>query len=233
MTFVLLPGLDGTARLFQPLIEALGADALPVAYPPDQPLGYDELLPYVRARLPERPFVLVGESFSGPLAIRLAADPPRHLRGLVLVATFARRPLPIPRWVARLVSPMVSRLPPPALLLRWLLLGADAPAPLVAELQAAIRAVAPAVFSRRCLEILAVDVRDDLARVDRPALYLQAARDRLVGPRCLAALRAARPALQVASLDAPHLALQRAPDEAARRLRSFAAALPGRRHPLD
>jgi pimeloyl-ACP methyl ester carboxylesterase len=58
----------------------------------DQALRYDELLPLVLEHLPtDRPFVVLGESFSGPLAIRIAAVRPPCLRALVLVV-LPRRP---------------------------------------------------------------------------------------------------------------------------------------------
>ena len=79
---VLLPGLDGTGKLFAEFLEALdlGSSAQVVPYPPDIPLGYDELETLVRAALPAHgPFIILGESFSGPLAIRIAARPPPAL----------------------------------------------------------------------------------------------------------------------------------------------------------
>ena len=65
-SLVLLPGLDGTGLLFQPLIDCLPEDIQPVvvAYPKELQLGYAELLPLVLDSLPPGPFVLLGESFS-------------------------------------------------------------------------------------------------------------------------------------------------------------------------
>ena len=97
-TLVLLPGLDGTGILFEPLARALGVDldVRVVRYPSDPTLGYRELESLARAALPtDRPFVILGESFSGPIAIRLAADSPPGLVGLILVVTFARNPYPL------------------------------------------------------------------------------------------------------------------------------------------
>ena len=84
---VLLPGLDGTGKLFSEILKALEGRVatLIVDYPKDVSLGYDELevLKVRCAALPDdRPFVLLGESFSGPLAIRIAAHPPPGLCGL-------------------------------------------------------------------------------------------------------------------------------------------------------
>ena len=99
---VLLPGLDGTGILFRQFVEAIGAsvDTQTVAYPADQPLGYAELETLVREALPrDRPYVVLGESFSGPVAIRLAAKPPAGLVGLILCVTFAKNPYPLFGWV--------------------------------------------------------------------------------------------------------------------------------------
>ncbi len=92
---VLLPGLDGTGKLFAEFLKALDSSigTLVVTYPKDVPMNYDQLEALVTAALPtDRPFVLLGESFSGPLAIRIAARRPEFLVGLVLCVTFARNP---------------------------------------------------------------------------------------------------------------------------------------------
>jgi pimeloyl-ACP methyl ester carboxylesterase len=97
MHLILLPGMDGTGRLFGPLLRILppGLEAAVVAYPADRPCGYAELLPLVEAAVPDGgEFLILGESFSGPLASLLAARRPRRLRGVILCASFARSPLP-------------------------------------------------------------------------------------------------------------------------------------------
>ena len=76
---VLLPGLNGTGILFESLQTALGQslDVRVVRYP--------QLQGHARKSLPtDRPFVLLGESLSGPIAIRLAAERPRELVGLTV-----------------------------------------------------------------------------------------------------------------------------------------------------
>lgn len=103
---VLLPRIDGTALMFAPLVEALppGIRPLPVSYPREEPLGYRELSALVRAALPrDAPFLLLGESFSGPLALMAAAEGPPGLLGVILCASFIRSPV---RW-SRLLRPLV------------------------------------------------------------------------------------------------------------------------------
>src|SRR5262245_11899688 len=107
MHLLLLPGADGTGILFAPLLSALppALQPLVVRYPPDQPLGYADLLPLVEEAVPASgDFLVLGESFSGPLALLLAARRPPGLRGVILCASFARNPLPgCTRWLRGLV----------------------------------------------------------------------------------------------------------------------------------
>ncbi len=78
---VLLPGFDGIGWLFEPLVGVLPSYLKPlvIAYPVDKSLGYIELLLHARGKIPtEEPFVLLAESFSGALAVRLAATNPSN-----------------------------------------------------------------------------------------------------------------------------------------------------------
>ncbi|MFX9246871.1 alpha/beta fold hydrolase, partial [Acinetobacter baumannii] len=65
-----------------------------IAYPEHQPLGYQELLDLVLPTLPAGRFVVLGESFGGPLAVEIAARFKERVAGLILAATYVRPPLP-------------------------------------------------------------------------------------------------------------------------------------------
>ena len=92
---VLLLGMDGTGELLGTLSDQLSTHrpVQLISYPVDRPLSYDQLVSYVRERVPNDRFVILGESFSGPIAIEIAATDPRVV-GLVLASSFARHPLP-------------------------------------------------------------------------------------------------------------------------------------------
>jgi len=217
---VLLPGMDGTGWLFESLVQALppAIEPLVLDLPADRALGYDALLPLLRARVPDEPCVVLGESFSGPLAIRLAAELP-HVRGLILCASFARSPAP--RALVSLGALFAAAGPPPATAIRALLAGLDAPADLVHAVRRAIASVAPGVMPARLRAVAQVDVTSTLAQVQRPVLYLQATRDRLVGPSAVQHVRQACPHARIVPFDSPHLVAQRRPTRVAQAIASF------------
>lgn len=179
---VLLPGLDGTGKLCAEFVRELGARIVChiVGYPKDRPLGYEELEKRVLAALPEdRPYVLLGESFSGPIAIRIAANPPQGLVGLILCATFAKNPFPRLGWA----RPLAAFFPLKALP-RWvrapLMWGSFSARRAPAGLERAIAGVSAAVIRHRIAALLSVDESGSLGRIPLPALVLKARRDRVI-----------------------------------------------------
>jgi pimeloyl-ACP methyl ester carboxylesterase len=223
-TLVLLPGMDGTGDLFDPFLARLdpAVRVTVVRYPADRVLGLEALQDWARAALPaEGRYVLLGESFSGPIAVALAgADPPR-LAGLVLCCTCVRNPWP---WLpVALLRPLVGLLPmartPPALLCRALLGRFETPA-LRAAVGAALAKVGSAVLQARLRALMSVDVSGALAAVRVPTLYLRARHDRMIPASAADLVLRLRPSTR---LDAPHGLLQTASVEAARVVEAFLA----------
>ena len=101
------------------------------------------------------------------------------------------------------------------------LLGMDAEDHEVAELRSSLLSVEPGVLAHRLGEISTVDVAGELASVSAPVLYIAGARDRLVGARGLAQIKAFLPDAEARVIDAPHLVLQRKPTEAAGIISAF------------
>lgn len=223
MNLLLLPGMHGTARLFDPLLEKLPGSfhSHTISYPVDKPLGYDELLPMVEdlaSTLGE--FVVVGESFSGPLALMLAAKRPAGLRGLILCVSFARCPFPLLKPLMANARGWMFRRRPRWLIDRWLL-GRFYGTPLKAELHEAIREVSPDVLAARIRAIAAVDVTTELRDCPMPILYLQAANDWVVSSGSLKMIRSIRPDVRAVTITGPHMLLQAAPDESSKAIAAF------------
>jgi pimeloyl-[acyl-carrier protein] methyl ester esterase len=218
MTLVLLPGMEGTGSLFAPFTRVLPDRVKPVivSYPADRPLDYAGHLKIVMASLPvDEPFFLLGESFSGPLALMAAARHPRGLMGVILSATFVTWPLPIARSVARsIVSLGLFRLKTTRLFLR-ILLGRNAPDELRTLFTEALAHLEPEVLSARARAVIDLDCRDGLRNCLVPLFTLVADHDRLIAGRCPEQIRALRPDMKMAHVDSPHLILQCAPVQAA------------------
>jgi pimeloyl-ACP methyl ester carboxylesterase len=220
---VLLPGMDGSGVLLDEFVSELHSQSIVVSYPTDQPLGYAELEQYVRSRLPlDEPFVLLAESFSGPLAIVLAANPPPKLLALVLVCTFAR--LPVPPFTLRWVKP-IELLPlwrTPISLASRLLFGRFRSEAKDAVLSRAISAVTPRTWRARFRAVLSADKTPALCRIGVPLLYLRASEDWVVFSSASAVISAHVPGSKVVEIEGPHFLLQSKPKECAAEVRAFA-----------
>ncbi|KRG64801.1 hypothetical protein ABB26_06385 [Stenotrophomonas humi] len=210
---VILPGLDGTATLHAAFIAALGDvfDAVHVMrYPVDEMLDYAALERRVRDVFPAaNPVVVLGESFSGPLAISIAADPPANMVGLILSTTFAKAPVPLSGWVA----PMASLLPVrsvPLSMMTWMLLGQWNSPALEEGLRHALMRVSPKVLRHRAGLAMRVDVSGLLARVKLPTLYLRAVGDRLLSSSACRSVASSIESCTVVDVAGPHLLLQAA-----------------------
>ena len=223
--------MDGTGRLFQRFDAALRARAdiasLAIAYPA-VPLDYAALEAFVRDRLPQdRPFVVLAESFSGPLGAALRADPPPGMRALILCCSFVRNPRPMLAPLRHLLG-LVPFGALPGFALRQALLAPYATPALQAELAAALAQVPPHVLRQRLravLEIREKDASRSFARGSLPVLYLRARHDRLVPPANAVQILRQAPGAQLADIAAPHMLLQAAPDAAADAVAAFIAGL--------
>jgi pimeloyl-ACP methyl ester carboxylesterase len=114
---LLLPGLDGTGDLFEPLVATAPKHLRPVVVSLPQLSAYDELLEGIRSQLPATGrFAIVGESFSGPLAVAVAREQAERVAGVILCNSFLSPPrtrtlrffpwsllffLPPPKWAIR------------------------------------------------------------------------------------------------------------------------------------
>jgi pimeloyl-[acyl-carrier protein] methyl ester esterase len=228
-TLVLLPGLDGTGDFFQPLLESFGETVRTrvVRYPVDGAYDYATCLELARAALPaDGPYVLLGESFSGPIAIALAAEAPEGLVGIILCVTFASNPRPR----LAFIRPLLPYIPyhgtkSSGSLSRFLVLGRWI-TPSIRELHLQILAKVPPATLRARIEAVAdCDVREALGRVRVPILCLVALHDRLIPRSAARAIQQRAPAARVVELDAPHCLLQCVPGMAAQEIRQFLQGL--------
>jgi len=212
--------MDGTGILFDRFAVRSPARYRPLLVPLPNRVSYPELTEAVSAALPtEGPFVIIAESFSGPIGVRLAARYAGRVVGLVLVNTFVVPPRSRAfRWVP---WSYVFAFPPPRLVVRALLAGKNAPDQFVSEVCSAIAQTDARTMHARLRSILTVNEVENLERLPCPVLLLRGTRDRLVTRRSAEVIvRHARHS-STQALIAPHLLLQTQPDEAWRAIDCF------------
>jgi pimeloyl-ACP methyl ester carboxylesterase len=206
----LLPGMDGTGRLFAPLVRALDTSRLrPRVFVYDErAASYDALLEALPR--PSGPTIVLGESFGGPLAVCLAQRDRELVKEVVLVASFVRAPQPF----LRAAAPLVRRLPPPpAALIRAAMLGLDAAPALVDEVAAAIRSTPRETLAGRLAALADLDLRAHT--LDCPVHAVVARRDRLVPRACAEEPARLSRRGTITTIPGPHLLAQTHPTRVA------------------
>ena len=222
MKLVLLPGLDGTGDLFARFVSQLPANIEPVVIRyPNQAWGYEQLLPFVKEQLPvNEPFALLGESFSGPLAIMIAADQLPNFQALILACTFARNPQ-----IVALGLALKMRYLPPLFIQRLavkygLTHGIDSQS-LEEEVLVAVQKLSESTIWARFEAIAHVNVLAQISKIQCPVLCLRATQDRLIPQSCVDDLTQHAKSLQVATIQGPHCLLQSNPNRCVEEITSF------------
>lgn len=223
ITLVLLPGLDGTGKLFQPFISALPHDVRRqvVVYPPAKRWSVNEHAQFVANRLPQGRIVLLAESFSGLVALALLASSVTSVEAIVFCASFAEPPRPWLLGLARRVPCTGSFMRmSPAFLLRRFCIGARANAEQVSLLRAVLSEVSPEVLTHR-LRVVATERSFVRARFKVPCYYLQGTSDRLVPSHMAHWFEHHFEFFRLEQVDGPHFLLLADPQECAERVVSI------------
>lgn len=222
ITLVLLPGLDGTEVFFRPLLAALPEWVKPVVITyPASVANYPDLLALVLATVDDaQDFYVLGWSFSGPLALMLAAKERSKVKGVILCASFVRCPRPGFVWLRFAVAAPVVHL---VRLARRapLLLSSDSTDEYWRDKAATWIRVPSRVLAARARAILALDARECLRGCLPPVLYLAGSRDRVIPRRNVDEIMKELPSTKVVTVDGPHLALYTNPTAAARAIVKF------------
>lgn len=171
---------------------------------------YGSLVARITSELPAGPLILVGESFSSPLVMRLGEQERQRVQALVIAGGFCASPAS-PALSLIPVQPLIL-IPPPAAVLRKFLAGPDASDALIARLSDAIRSVPSAVLAERVRVILALQESDCPSPRDVPTLLLQAKQDAILPWEAQSRLERHFTEPEVIWLDSPHLLLATRPE---------------------
>jgi pimeloyl-ACP methyl ester carboxylesterase len=219
LPIVLLPGMDGTGILFDDFITQSPADFRAVVVTLPRCGSYDELVESAADAIPpDGRFVIVAESFSGPIGIRLALRFVGRVAGLVLVNSFVVPPRP--RALRTLPWFFIFSVPPPRFVVRALLVE-GASEQLIERVRSAIARTGADTMTARLRSVLAVNEVGNLAQLRCPMLLLRATRDRLVSSRSAEVIARYARHSKTCDIVGPHLLLQCQPAESWRAIEGF------------
>lgn len=216
MKIILLPGMDGTGKLFEPLLSLLPASTIVISLPQSGSQAYEFLAAHIAERLPNEEFIIVAESFSGPIAALLAEQALENLKGIVFVATFLSCPKPVLVYLAKML-PLKSLLRIPfakALISRYLLAGFN-----YTLFSAALKDVSNSTLKERLNSISTLHMVKNNSNLR--ALYLSASCDYLVSSNQIGLFQKSFPNLQVECVQGTHFLVQSNPKACSEFIRKF------------
>jgi len=216
ITLVLLPGLNGTEALFKPLLDIAPNDVktLCISYPTHEQKSYLELAAHVSNKLKslEGDYLLLGESFSGPIAILVCQANPKGLLGIILVATFISPPT---FRVGRFLPwRMLFSLAKPLYMLKQLMKSKGKPFSILDAALLEAQKCSPRVLAARITEIFKLDIKRELSSCSKPIIYFSGEKDYAVPWQNLKEILKIKPDIGVARFNTGHFLLQSAPAEA-------------------
>lgn len=219
MKLILLPGMDGTGILFDLLLASLQCPCQIMPLPAGDDQSYRFLTDYVEPKLPNEDFILLAESFSGPIAAQLATRDLPHLRGVIFLATFLIAPKPALLRLARFISPKrLMRLPLAHYFIRKLFVGWDYP---VARFSQALDLVTAATLKARIRTLERLMGNELSTESTLPALLLVAQNDIFVTNNQLRTFKKYFPNLCTVCVPGTHFLAQSNPSACALHINSF------------
>jgi pimeloyl-[acyl-carrier protein] methyl ester esterase len=220
---LLLPGLDGTGKLFSRFVrmQPPSFSCEVVAY--DESFAeLDDYIKIITGRLStEAKTVLIAESFSGPIAAHVASLYRERVAGIVLAASFVTSPHPA-------LLNLVSAMPTPAFstmratLINHFCVNGVRDKTVIEDASVIVSALESAVIKRR-LMLLGSVAKLKLAPIDIPVLSIRAMQDRLITKAATSSIANTFPKTISIDVDSPHFLLQARPEECWRHIEKFVA----------
>lgn len=227
MKIVLLPGLDGTGCLFAPLLESVKSydnKTLVISLPQRGSQDYLTLADFVITKLPSEEFILIAESFSGPIASILAQKNITHLRGIVFVATFLSTPSPHLISLAKIFPvKLLNQLPGAGYFQRALFLGKKAKPELLNMFQLSLKKTPSSILKARMQTLQSLELKKHESQL--PAIYLLPTSDKLVNSTKVHEFQECFKKLVIEKVDGPHFILQAEPEKSAIIILNFVRGL--------
>lgn len=214
---VLLPGLDGSGILFEPLLATLPeqSNVTVITYPTDKPLSLTDLAVLVEQRIKTLDnVVLLAESFSGLVALTLLKRSRVIPKGILFFVAFAESPKP---WLLKFASFLPIHHIPwqylPTWLIQWSCLDANGTRREVELFRRTSKSVSHRVLAYRLRIIASSPFAAENQRWSIPCIYVQASRDKAVPRWCAEWFQQRFSEFEIKTIDGGHFILQTKPKQ--------------------
>ena len=208
---ILVPGLDGSGELFNSFVSHLPQfDCLIIKLPASGKQDYTSLVEWLHSQLPEDDFLLIAESFSGPIVAMLAEKELQNLKSIIFVATFLSPPNRLLLSIAkRLPLKLLAKMPLSSFFHKRLLLGVNAETNLLNQFKDIISRLPNSLISARIEAIQNLNMKCFISKI--PCLYLQASADKLLSESKYREFKQYFVNIALRKVDGPHFILQACP----------------------
>ncbi len=225
LKLVLIPGMDGTGMLFGQLIEHLhDIDAEVIPLPASQDQSYANLTKNILPKLPKSGYILLAESFSGPIAEQILSKEDHNVKAVIFAASFLSQPNTMLLNLAKhLPLHFCTKIPGSTYLIKKFLLDSSATKKQVQEFEKLIDTLPEQLLKYRLKEMGKLGKKriKSLSRFNIPALYLQPDSDYLVNKNKPIEFKNAFQDLAIKRLSGTHFILQSNPKQSAAFIKEF------------
>ena len=214
MKLVLLPGMDGTGRLFEQLLQSYSGEAQVIALPERGDQSHVVMAEYICKKLLDEDVILLAESYSGSIVPHLLNMSGCRIKAVVFVASFLSPPHKSLLALAQ-YAPIhwLSGLPFASLAHRALFLGWSVAASTLSEFVSVLRSVPEPILKQRLKELQNIEL--PCVEFEIPVAYVQATQDKLVLPHKAQEMAVVFKKISYYKIKAPHFVLQVKPQESA------------------
>lgn len=219
---ILLPGFDGTGLLFEPIRQYLEHYFQLEVVSFDNSTTFDDYIDRVLTQIGDQPCCLLAESFSGPIALRIAANHADKIDAVILSTTFIETPYkPICRIAAKLPDLILQNVLLLKTLVKTLCLNNTHDKRLANKVINIVKTLPAKTIKQRLQILSSYSSLDSQPTGDISWLCLHATDDRIVGEKQTRELIAMLSKPIVTEINGPHLLLQAAPKTCANTIIKF------------
>lgn len=220
MKLILIPGMDGSGFLYQPLSKLLSEKGFDNVIEPLNPhIDKQAYIEFLENKYQGQDLVLVAESYGGHIATKLAIRNRLSIKKMVIMASFLKNPTMLTELEKYLSIDIIHKPKLPEAALGIALFGKKSNKELIELFKQAMQDVTPEQLKQRIQDMRTLELPNE--QVDIPTLYIQASDDFLVPARNLKSYQKVFIKLSVEKLKATHMVAQGNAQECADLIEEF------------